>query len=122
MSEQTRGSRAMHYIRRRYGLTVESTPWYDLISDSGVKYEVKSGMEKVRFWEDQHRSLTSCNVRGSGWYVVVQTTQSGGVLRHRKIRPQVVTRMIQKNGGWVKSGHDRTDDREKYLPVSEFFG
>lgn len=121
MSEQTRGSKAMHYVASRYDLEVESTSWYDLVSESGVKYEVKSGMTKVRFWQDQHRSLTSCNVKGSAFYVIVQTTKSGGVIRHRKIRPPIVTAAVFNHGGWVKSGHDRTDAKEKYIPVSEFF-
>lgn len=120
MSEQSRGSDAMHYVADRLGLEVESAPWYDLISPAGVKYEVKSGMDKVRFWEDQHRSLTACNNgNGSAWYVVVETTESGGVVGYRKYRPTAITKAINAADGWVKSGHDRTDDREKYLPVSE---
>lgn len=110
----------MHYVADRLGLTVESKPWYDLISTTGVKYEVKSGMDKVRFWEDQHRSLTACNNgSGSAWYVIVKTTKSGGVVSYRKYRPTAITEAINEAGGWVKSGHDRTDAREKYVNVSE---
>jgi len=110
----------MHYVAGRLGLAVESKPWYDLVSPRGVKYEVKSGMDKVRFWEDQHRSLTACNNgQGSAYYVVVQTTKAGGVVSYRKHRPAAITEAIDGHGGWVESGHERTDKREKYIPVSE---
>lgn len=116
---QVRGSTAEEHVVDDLGLERESTSWYDAISSTGAKYEIKSGREKVRIWEDQHRSLTSAAARGVAWYVFVRVDGSGRVTASQRRRPTTVTRLVNDHGGWVKSGHERTSDREKQLPIND---
>ena len=114
---QVRGSSALSAVVSEFDLTVESTSWYDAISPTGTKYEVKSGRESVRVWEDQHRSLVASDRVGTAWYVFVHVSAAGNVTAMQRRKPSTVTQLVNDAGGWVKSGHHRTKKREKYLPI-----
>lgn len=115
---QVRGSTAQDAVVRTFGLEADHTSWHDSVNPrTGAKYETKSGREKVRIWEDQHRSLTSAEAAGVAWYAFVHVDAAGRVQDIQRRRPSTVTRLVSEHGGWVKSGHARTDGREKQLPI-----
>jgi hypothetical protein len=122
MTVQSRGSTAEQAASEKYGFQRVSESWYDGVNpQTGTKYEVKSGLNEIRFWEDQHRSLTASNNQNSARYVVVQTDRSGNIHRMMRKRPTTITRLVNEHGGWVESGHHRTNGREKYIPISDLF-
>lgn len=115
---QVRGSDAEAAVVDAFGLERESTSWYDAINPrTGTKYEAKSGREKVRIWEDQHRSLVASDRAGTAWYAFVYVDAAGRVQEIQRRRPSTVTQLVEDAGGWVKSGHARTSDREKKLSI-----
>jgi hypothetical protein len=118
VSEQSRGAAAVDAAADRYGFEVESARWYDGVSESGTKYEVKSTTGRgFRIWKDQHDSLRAADARGTAWYVFVEMTDRGGISRMMKRKPRTVTRYVEAAGGWNVSGHARRDGGgfERYL-------
>jgi hypothetical protein len=115
---QVRGSTAQDAVVSEYGLEVDNAEWYDAVDpNTGTKYEVKSGLDDVRLWEDQHRSLVASDRAGTAWYAFVKVDSAGVVRAIQRRKPATVTRLVNEAGGWVKSGHHRTEKREKKLPV-----
>jgi pyruvate/2-oxoglutarate dehydrogenase complex dihydrolipoamide acyltransferase (E2) component len=116
MTDERPAARAAVAVRRAadaYGFDVESASWYDGTGPSGTRYEVKSTATRgYRIFEDQHRSLTSAP---SAYYVFVRFRADGSVRDMTRRRPSTVTRYVREAGGWVRSGHARTDDRERYI-------
>ena len=111
---QQRGRIAEEHAAEKYGFRREHGDWYDGVGASGVRYEVKSGLSSVRFFEKPHDTLTS----NGGFYVIVQTTRDGRVRESKRKRATTVTDIIQAAGGWVESGHSRAAGREKYVSMS----
>jgi len=108
-----RAARATRRAAEKYGFNVTSASWYDGTGPSGTRYEVKSTADRgFRIFEDQHRSLTAAP---SAFYVFVRFRSDGSVADMTRRRPATVTQYVSESGGWVKSGHARTDDGERYL-------
>ena len=115
-----RGATATDAVCDRYGLTVESTPWYDAVSDTGTKFEVKATSRELddgstgrfRLWEEQHRSLVASDAQATAWYAFVLLTRSGQVMAIQRRRPSTVTRLVNERGGWYDAGHAEKDGRQ----------
>ncbi|MCD2199093.1 hypothetical protein LPA44_04160 [Halobacterium sp. KA-4] len=124
-----RGSTATHAVAERYGLEVESRPWYDAVSPTGTKYEVKATSRaladgstgRFRLWEEQHRSLTASDAQGTSWYAFVLLSQSGDVRRIQRRKPSTVTRLVNERGGWYDAGHEGKDGRQFKLAHDAVF-
>jgi hypothetical protein len=120
---------AERLVAREFGLGLDDSDveWYDLASDTGTKYEVKStsreirsGPGRFRLFEGQTRSLLASDARGTAWYVFVLFDGEAGVLRMQRRRPSTVASTVRDRGGWNRSGHD-SQGRQHKLPWSEVF-
>jgi len=125
-----RGATAAHAVADRYGLEIESTPWYDAIHpETGTKYEVKATSRRLddgstgrfRLWEGQHRSLVASDAQATAWYAFVRLSQSGDVLDVQRRRPSTVTRLVRERGGWYDAGHEGKDGRQFKLAHDAVF-
>lgn len=115
-----RGATATRAVAERYNLTVDSAPWYDAVSDTGTKYEVKATSRQLadgstgryRLWESQHRSLVASDAQATAWYAFVLLTRSGQVMAIQRRRPSTVTQLVNERGGWYDAEHTGMDGRQ----------
>jgi hypothetical protein len=116
------GTLAELVVAEVYGVEHDPHEWYDCVSSTGTKIEVKSAHEVIdgedpsqfvatpgrfRLWRGQHRSLVASNARGTAWYVFVLFDEHGSLVDLRRMRPSTVGRIIRDTGGWARSGHPK---------------
>lgn len=101
--------------------------WYDLRTDAGAKYEVKStsseirsGPGRFRLFEGQTRSLIRSDAQASAFYAFVLFDEDAGLLRITRRKPSTVLDLVNELGGWNKSGHESMGRQHK-LPYTEVF-
>jgi hypothetical protein len=120
MSNRDQGDRAERIVADRLDLDRSDTaPWYDAVSDSGTKYEVKSTHVGHRFhlWENQHKSLTASDRRGTAWYVFVLFDANDSVAAIQLRRPKTVGQHVRHRGGWNQAGYREDLGRKHKLPA-----
>lgn len=133
-ANERQGEAAGEIVAKEYG--GEHVPgesfWYDVVTPSGTKIEVKSthvrledGSEgRFRLWEDQHTSLTSAEASGTAWYAFVLFGQDEELMKIQRRKPSTVTRIVREialedGEPWSVAGHKERQSRQKKIPWSE---
>lgn len=136
---QRQGEHAEKWIANEYELehAPNEASWYDCVNwRTGTKWEVKSAHKTVkvdydgqnerrigrfRLWEDQHRSLAAAAGQEgqSAWYAFVLLNSDGQIVKHRRMRPTTVTKII--NGTWNDSEHQERGSDQHKIPHPDVF-
>ncbi|RYJ12756.1 hypothetical protein ELS19_01400 [Halogeometricum borinquense] len=126
------GEYAERLVAAHYG--VEHAPdeasWYDCVNrDTGTKFEVKAAQTVIdgrdetsfvpvegrfRLWKSQTRSLVNSDAQNTAWFVFVLLDRDGSPLEMRRMRPSTVWSLVQEEGGWYDSGHEKGEQRKIY--------
>jgi hypothetical protein len=118
MRHGNNGLDAEKRVAEEYGLEEYPADWCDLENPrTGARYEVKSAdpdRERPRFrlWEDQHQALTGASAHTAAWYVFVAGSRMS---RHTV---GYVSNVVEKRGGWNRSGH-RRGSRQLKIPLED---
>lgn len=125
-TSSARGFDAERAAARKYGLegVDETTGYYDLFANNGVKYQVKSAMHtrasgnpgRFRFWREH---LERLHAEQSAVLLVLTSSAKAPdrILKIEKVSTGDVLGVI--GSGWVRSGHQDEMGAQRRVPWPE---